>query len=83
MPLPVDERQHLANVSVTGGSGVGNSEFIVTPLLTTLQNPSNASLNTVDISLPVVLNGINIVLNVKRHRFLQKCHAHCCLRNSI
>jgi hypothetical protein len=82
----------LANVSVTDSGGVGVSEFIVqvAPLQTstvTLPNPSNVSLDTVDNSLPVVLNGVNIgrtALNVKRHfRFLlQKCRAHCYLMNS-
>ncbi|KAF9007982.1 hypothetical protein BDQ17DRAFT_1388900 [Cyathus striatus] len=48
----------LSNVSVTGSGGNGGSEFIITPLLTALQNPSNISLNTVDIALPVIFNGV-------------------------
>jgi antitoxin (DNA-binding transcriptional repressor) of toxin-antitoxin stability system len=50
----------LSNVSVVGSGGVGGSEFVVAPLQTTLQNPSNVSLNTVSISLPVIFNGVNI-----------------------
>ena len=50
----------LSNVSVVGSGGVGGSEFVVAPLQATLQNPSNVSLNTNDISLPVVFNGVNI-----------------------
>jgi len=47
-------------VSVTGSGGTGGTEFVVAPLTTTLQNPSNISLDTVDISLPVIFNGVTI-----------------------
>lgn len=50
----------LSNVSVVGSGGAGGSEFVVAPLQATLQNPSNVSLNTNDLSLPVIFNGINI-----------------------
>ncbi|KAF5386260.1 hypothetical protein D9615_002421 [Tricholomella constricta] len=50
----------LSNVSVTGSGGAGGSEFIVSPLTTVLQNPSNVSLNTRDISLPVLFQGTKI-----------------------
>ncbi|KAF9529294.1 hypothetical protein CPB83DRAFT_790385 [Crepidotus variabilis] len=50
----------LSNVSVTGSGGSGGSEYIVAPLTTTLQNPSNVSLDTVDISLPVTYKGVGI-----------------------
>ena len=50
----------LSNVTVTGSGGNGGDEFIVSPLQTTLQNPSNVSLDTVDISLPVIFNGVTI-----------------------
>lgn len=79
----------LTNVSVVGSGGVGGSEFVVVPLEATLQNPSNVSLDTDDISLPVIFQGVNIgrtALNVKKNifcYFLLKCHADCCLRNSI
>ena len=77
----------MANVSVVGSGGVGGSEFIVAPLQATLQNPSNVSLDTVNISLPVMFNGVNLgrtALNVYFFCcFLQKCHADCCLRHSI
>ncbi|KAK7064212.1 hypothetical protein R3P38DRAFT_3165227 [Favolaschia claudopus] len=45
---------------VTGSGGNGGAEFIVSPLTTTLQNPSNVSLDTVDISLPVIYKGVKI-----------------------
>ncbi|KAF9047294.1 hypothetical protein BJ165DRAFT_1464966 [Panaeolus papilionaceus] len=55
------QRATLSNVSVTGsGGGDDNNQFIVSPLQTTLMNPSNVSLNTVDISLPVIFQGTNI-----------------------
>ncbi|KDQ27871.1 hypothetical protein PLEOSDRAFT_1112748 [Pleurotus ostreatus PC15] len=50
----------LSNVSVTGSGGNGGSEFIVSPLINTLHNPSNVTLSTVDISLPVMFNGVKI-----------------------
>jgi len=50
----------LSNVSVTGSGGAGGSEFIISPLTTVLQNPSNISLNTIDISLPVIFKGTKI-----------------------
>lgn len=50
----------LSNVSVTGSGGAGGSEFIVSPLTTVLQNPSNVTLNTIDVSLPVIFKGTKI-----------------------
>ncbi|KAF9451269.1 hypothetical protein P691DRAFT_757432 [Macrolepiota fuliginosa MF-IS2] len=50
----------LTNVSVAGSGGQGGSEFILSPLTTTLQNPSNISLDTVGVSLPVIYQGTKI-----------------------
>ncbi|KAG5340679.1 hypothetical protein C0989_000829 [Termitomyces sp. Mn162] len=50
----------LNNVSIQGSGGVGGSEYIISPLTTILQNPSNITLNTVDISLPVIFSGTKI-----------------------
>ncbi|KAJ4468227.1 hypothetical protein J3R30DRAFT_3715154 [Lentinula aciculospora] len=50
----------LSNVSVTGSGGNGGNEFIVAPLTTTLENPSNISLDTTDIALPVYYEGTMI-----------------------
>lgn len=47
-------------MSVTGSGGTDGSEFIVSPLTTTLKNPSNVSLETVDISLPVIYQNVKI-----------------------
>ncbi|KAF5351977.1 hypothetical protein D9756_007389 [Leucocoprinus leucothites] len=50
----------LSNVSVAGSGGNGGNEYIVSPLTTALENPSNISLNTVDVALPVMLQGTKI-----------------------
>ncbi|CAL1708136.1 unnamed protein product [Somion occarium] len=50
----------LSDIKVTGSGGDGGDEFIVAPLTTELQNPSNVSLHTVDIALPVIYKGTMI-----------------------
>jgi hypothetical protein len=50
----------LSDVKVTGSGGDGGDQFIVSPLTTILNNPSNVSLQTVDVALPVVFNGVAI-----------------------
>ncbi|KAA1471743.1 hypothetical protein DENSPDRAFT_133322 [Dentipellis sp. KUC8613] len=48
----------LSNVSVSGSGGNGGNEYIKAPLTTKLQNPSNISLTTNDIALPVYYKGV-------------------------
>ena len=43
----------LSNVSITGGDTDSHGAFVKSPLTTTLNNPSNISLETVDVELPV------------------------------
>ncbi|KII92866.1 hypothetical protein PLICRDRAFT_102438 [Plicaturopsis crispa FD-325 SS-3] len=50
----------LSNVSITGSGGNGGNQYITAPLLTTLENPSNVSLQTVDIALPVYYSNVMI-----------------------
>ena len=50
----------LSNISIAGSGGSGGSEFIVAPLTAALQNPSNISLQTVRIALPVTYKGVMI-----------------------
>ncbi|KAF7298203.1 hypothetical protein HMN09_01042200 [Mycena chlorophos] len=50
----------LSNVTVTGSGGTDGSEYIVSPLTATLNNPSNISLDTIDISLPVFYENVQI-----------------------
>ncbi|KIM45161.1 hypothetical protein M413DRAFT_332807 [Hebeloma cylindrosporum] len=70
--VPIDVTSHLkgiasfggtatlSDISVAGSGGAGGTEFIVSPLKTSLRNPSNISLSTKDIALPVVYSGVNI-----------------------
>ncbi|EPQ57376.1 hypothetical protein GLOTRDRAFT_120580 [Gloeophyllum trabeum ATCC 11539] len=50
----------LSNVSITGSGGDGGNQYIKSPLTTTLQNPSNVSLQTVNIALPVSYKGVSL-----------------------
>lgn len=50
----------ISNVTITGSGGNGGNEYIVSPLTTTITNPSNISLDTVDISLGVNYKGTYI-----------------------
>jgi len=50
----------LSNISVKGSGGSGGSDFIVSPLTTTLENLSNVSLDTIEISLPVIFKDVTI-----------------------
>lgn len=52
-----DHTAYLSDLKVTGSGG---SEYIVALLTTTLQNPSSVSLNTIDMSLPVLYQGVAI-----------------------
>jgi hypothetical protein len=50
----------LTNISVTGSGGDGGNQYIVAPLTTTLQNPSNVTLQTNGIALPVIYQGTQL-----------------------
>lgn len=50
----------LSNISVTGSGGSGGNQYIVAPLTTELDNPSNVSLTTNDVALPVIYNGVQL-----------------------
>ena len=50
----------LSNVSITGSGGDGGNQYIVSPLTTKLNNPSNISLTTNDIALPVIYSGVTV-----------------------
>ncbi|KAH9850917.1 hypothetical protein C2E23DRAFT_886961 [Lenzites betulinus] len=55
-----DKTAGLSNVTITGGGTDSHGTFIRSPLTATLENPSNISLQTVDVSLPVEFKGIQI-----------------------
>ncbi|KZP24091.1 hypothetical protein FIBSPDRAFT_951400 [Athelia psychrophila] len=50
----------LSGLSVSGSGGTGGDQFVIAPLTTTLQNPSNVSLTTNDIALPVIYQGVQL-----------------------
>lgn len=57
----------LTDLKVTGSGGNGGNEYVIAPLISTLDNPAPISLSTTDISLPVFYLGTQIgraVLNV-------------------
>lgn len=65
----------LNNVTVSGSGGIDGSEYIVSPLTTILNNPSNISLSTVNIVLPVLKDGVMIgraAINVSFHANSEK-----------
>ncbi|KAI0686333.1 hypothetical protein BC835DRAFT_1523138 [Cytidiella melzeri] len=50
----------LSDVAITGSGGDGGNQYVKSPLKTTLHNPSNVSLQTNDVSLPVFYKGTQI-----------------------
>ena len=50
----------LGNVSIIGSGGSGGNQYINAGLTTTLQNPSNISLQTNDISFAVFYDELKI-----------------------
>ncbi|KAI0643298.1 hypothetical protein C8Q79DRAFT_1012595 [Trametes meyenii] len=50
----------LSNVTITGAGSDSHGPFIRAPLTTTLENPSNISLESVDVSFPVVFKGVQL-----------------------
>ena len=50
----------MSGLSVSGSGGTGGDQYIMAPLTTTLQNPSNVSLTTNDIALPVIYQGVQL-----------------------
>ncbi len=50
----------LGNVSITGSGGSGGNQYVNADLTTTLQNPSNISLQTKDLSLVVFFKDVKI-----------------------
>lgn len=50
----------LSDVTISGSGGDGGNEYIVVTCKTTLQNPSNISLETVDIALPIYYKDVAV-----------------------
>ena len=63
----------LSNISVTGSGGSGGNQYSISPLTTQLNNPSNVSLTTNNIALPVLYNGVQLgraAIDVSSYRWL-------------
>lgn len=52
----------LNNIKIVGSGGSGGNQFVRSPLTTTLQNPSNISLVTNNVALPVFFKDVEVVL---------------------
>lgn len=50
----------INNVSITGSGGTNGDQYIVSPLTAVMNNPSNVSLSTTDIALPVYYENVMI-----------------------
>ncbi|KAH9934026.1 uncharacterized protein BXZ73DRAFT_100865 [Epithele typhae] len=50
----------LSNISIAGGGTDSHGAFILSPITTVLENPSNISLSTVDVELPVFFKGVQL-----------------------
>jgi hypothetical protein len=50
----------LGDVTITGSAGNGGNQYINADLTTTLQNPSNVSLQINNVSLAIFYEGVNI-----------------------
>ncbi|KAI0821788.1 hypothetical protein BC628DRAFT_1341231 [Trametes gibbosa] len=55
-----DKTADLSNVSIVGSGSDSHGPFIKSPFTTRLENPSNVSLQTVDVSLPVTYKDVMI-----------------------
>ncbi|KAL0580357.1 hypothetical protein V5O48_000210 [Marasmius crinis-equi] len=53
-------KAELQDVKVAGSGGNGGNEYVVAPLTTILDNPSNVTLHTVDTALPVIYKGTKL-----------------------
>jgi hypothetical protein len=50
----------LTNVSIIGSGGKNGNQYILTDLTTTLQNPSNVSIQTNDVSFAIFFKDVKI-----------------------
>lgn len=55
-----DGKATISNISISGSGGNGGNQYIISPLTSTLNNPSNVSLDTVDIALPVYYQNVMV-----------------------
>ncbi|KAG1851680.1 hypothetical protein F4604DRAFT_1933963 [Suillus subluteus] len=55
-----DGKATITNISISGSGGNGGNQYIISPLTSSMNNPSNVSLDTVDIALPVYYQDVMI-----------------------
>ncbi|KAG1761975.1 hypothetical protein EDD22DRAFT_893760 [Suillus occidentalis] len=55
-----DGKATISNISISGSGGNGGDQYIISPLTSSMNNPSNISLDTVDIALPVYYQNVMI-----------------------
>lgn len=55
-----DGKATITNISISGSGGNGGNQYIMSPLTASMNNPSNVSLDTVDIALPVYYQDVMI-----------------------
>ncbi|KAG1785555.1 uncharacterized protein HD556DRAFT_110398 [Suillus plorans] len=55
-----DSKATITNISISGSGGNGGDQYIISPLTSSMNNPSNISLDTVDIALPVYYQDVMI-----------------------
>lgn len=55
-----DSKATITNISISGSGGNGGNQYIISPLTSSMNNPSNISLDTADIALPVYYQDVMI-----------------------
>ncbi|KAG2368054.1 hypothetical protein BDR07DRAFT_1391769 [Suillus spraguei] len=55
-----DGKATITNISISGSGGNGGNQYIISPLTSSMNNPSNVSLDTIDIALPVYYQDVMI-----------------------
>ncbi|KAG2131418.1 uncharacterized protein EDB93DRAFT_1255529 [Suillus bovinus] len=55
-----DSKATITNISIYGSGGNGGNQYIISPITSSINNPSNISLDTVDIALPVYYQNVMI-----------------------
>jgi len=55
-----DGKATISNISISGSGGNGGNQYIISPITSSINNPSNVSLDTVDIALPVYYQNVMI-----------------------
>ncbi|KAH0827584.1 hypothetical protein J3R83DRAFT_4307 [Lanmaoa asiatica] len=71
----------INNVSITGSGGTNGDQYIISPLTTVMNNPSNVLLSTVDIALPVYYE--NVMIGRAAFNFCPRRSIWCPAKNTM